>query len=196
MGLDTKAIQELRASTGAGIMAAKKALEEANGDAAKAAEILRKKGIAKAADKAGRETKAGLVDGYIHMGRVGAIVEVNCETDFVARTDDFKTLVHDIAMQVAASNPQYLAAEDVPKEVISKEKRLLAEADEVKGKPKDVTDKIVAGKLEKYLSEVCLHNQAFIKDPDKTVAEVVAEAVAKLGENIQIARFTRFELGG
>lgn len=196
MPIDVQAVKALRDSTGAGMMDAKVALEEAKGDAEKALEILRKKGIAKAGKKADRETTAGLVESYNHMGRVGSMVELACETDFVARTDDYKTLAHDLAMQIAASNPLYTNPADVPKDVIAKESEIfMAEAKE-QGKPKDVLDKIAAGKLEKYYQEVCLIKQPFIKDPDRSVEDVLTEAIAKLGENIVIRRFARFELGG
>lgn len=196
MPIDVQAVKALRDSTGAGMMDAKVALEEAKGDAEKALEILRKKGIAKAGKKADRETTAGLVESYNHMGRVGSMVELACETDFVARTDDYKTLAHDLAMQIAASNPLYTNPADVPKDVIAKESEIfMAEAKE-QGKPKDVLDKIAVGKLEKYYQEVCLIKQPFIKDPDRSVEDVLTEAIAKLGENIVIRRFVRFELGG
>lgn len=196
MPINVQAVKALRDSTGAGMMDAKAALEEAKGDADKALEILRKKGIAKAGKKADRETTAGLVESYNHMGRVGSMVELACETDFVARTDDYKTLAHDLAMQVAASNPLYTNPADIPKEVIAKESEIfMAEANE-QGKPKEVLDKIAAGKLEKYYQEVCLIKQPFIKDPDRSVEDVLTEAIAKLGENIVIRRFARFELGG
>lgn len=188
-------IKKLRAQTGAGMNDAKAALEEAGGDYDKAVDVLRQKGIAKAAKKSEREAKAGLVDSYVHMGRVGALVEINCETDFVAKTPDFKNFVHEIAMQVAAANPLYLNPADVPAEVISKEKQLYKA--ELKGqkKPASVIDKIVTGKLEKYYQEVCLLNQPSIKEPDKSVQELLTAAITKLGENIIISRFERFELG-
>lgn len=196
MPIDVQAVKALRDSTGAGMMDAKSALEEAKGDAEKAIEILRKKGIAKAGKKADRETTAGLVESYNHMGRVGAMVELACETDFVARTDDYKALAHDLAMQIAASNPLYTNPADVPKDVIAKESEIfIAEAKE-QGKPEAVLEKIVAGKIEKYYQEVCLLKQPFIKDPDRSVEAVLTEAIAKLGENIVIRRFARFELGG
>jgi elongation factor Ts len=195
VSIDVQAVKALRDSTGAGMMDAKVALEEAKGDAEKAVEILRKKGIAKAGKKADRETTAGLVESYNHMGRVGSMVELACETDFVARTDDYKTLAHDLAMQVAASNPLYTNPEDVPKDVLAKEREIfMAEAKE-QGKPEAVLEKIAAGKLEKYYQEVCLIKQPFIKDPDRSVEDILTEAIAKLGENIVIRRFARFELG-
>ncbi|MEX0932203.1 MAG: translation elongation factor Ts [Candidatus Saccharimonadales bacterium] len=190
---DIEAIKKLRAQTGAGMMDAKGALEEAKGDFDKAIEVLRKKGLAKAAKKSDREAKNGLIESYIHMGRVGTIVEVNCETDFVARTEDFQNLVKDVAMHIAATNPVYLNPEDVPKEVIAKEKEIYAV--DIKDKPKDVATKIIQGKLDKFYEENCLLRQPFIKDEDKSVEEVIKQAIAKLGENIIISRFARFELG-
>lgn len=186
-------VKKLREMTGAGFGSAKEALEEAGGDMDKAVELLRKKGLASAAKKAGREARQGLVEAYIHGGRIGAIVEVNCETDFVARTEDFKNFAKDIAMQVAASNPIYVSPEDIPEEVIEKEKEIYAE--EMSGKPADVVEKIVAGKLEKYYEEACLTKQVFIKDQDKTVENLTAELIGKIGENVVIRRFQRYELG-
>ncbi len=186
-------VKKLREMTGAGFSSAKEALDEANGDMDKAVELLRKKGLASAAKKASREAKQGLIEAYTHGGRLGALVEVNCETDFVARTDDFKTFVHDIAMHVAASNPEYLSPESIPEEDIEKEKEIYRA--EIKGKPAEVAEKIVAGKLEKYYSDVCLTKQPFIKDPDKNVEELMTELIAKIGENVVIRRFERWELG-
>lgn len=192
MAISAADIKKLRDETGVGMMDAKKALSEANGNREKAIELLRKKGQAKAAKKAERAANAGLLDAYVHMGRVGAMVVVNCETDFVARTDDFKNFVHDLAMHVAASAPEYLKPEDVPKKVVDKEKEIYT--DDIKGKPEDIADKILTGKLEKFYEQVCLLNQPFIKDPDKTIGDYQTELVAKLGENIVIAKFERMEL--
>jgi elongation factor Ts len=195
MPADTKTISELRGQTGAGIVDCKLALDEAGGDLEKAAEILRKKGIAKAAKKGERQTKEGLVDAYIHQGgKVGVLVEVQCETDFVARTEQFRDFVHEIAMQVAATNPLYVSADQVPPEVVEKEKEIFMEEFAGSSKPKDVVEKIISGKLEKYFREVCLVDQPFIKDEDKTVGELLKETIAKTGENIQIKRFSRFAL--
>lgn len=193
--IDTKLIMELREKTGAGIVDAKKALEEAGGDIAAATDALRKKGIIKAAGKSDRATGEGQVHSYIHAnGKVGALVEVLCETDFVARTPQFQEFVHDIAMQVAASRPLYVGQGDVPEDILAKEKALYA--DEIgTGKPVDIREKIVAGKLDKFLSEVCLLKQAFIKDEDITIEDHLKNTIAKLGENIQIRRFARFSLG-
>jgi elongation factor Ts len=188
-------ITELRAMTGAGIVDCKKALDEAAGDLTKAAEILRKKGIAKAGSKGERDTKEGLVDSYIHgNGRVGVLVEVQCETDFVARTEQFKDFVHEVALQISATNPLYVSPDQIPAEVLEKEKELAMAEFAGSSKPKEVIEKIASGKIEKYYSEVCLLNQAFIKDEDRTVGELLKETIAKTGENIQIKRFARFAL--
>lgn len=192
---DTNIISELRAMTGAGIVDCKKALDEAGGDVAKAAEILRKKGIAKAGSKGERATKEGLVDSYIHgNGKVGVLLEVQCETDFVARTEQFKEFVHEVALQISATNPLYVSREQIPSEVVEKEKELAMHEFDGSSKPKEVIEKIAAGKIEKYFSEVCLLDQSFIKDEDKTVGELLKETIAKTGENIQIKRFARFAL--
>lgn len=193
--MDTNLIMQLREMTGAGILDAKKALEESGGDLGKAAEHLRKKGIAKAASKAERATNEGQVHSYIHAnGKVGTLVEVLCETDFVARTEQFQQFVHDVAMQIAASNPLYVSPDQVPAEVIEKE-REIAIAEIGAGKPAEIMDKIIAGKIEKYFSEVCLLRQPFIKDEDQTIEDYLKSTIAKLGENIQIRRFCRFSLG-
>lgn len=193
--MDTQLITKVRELTGAGILEVKKALEEAAGDAQQAVTILRQKGVIKAAEKSGRQTKEGLVESYIHAGgRVGALVEVNCETDFVARTETFKELAHHIAMQVAAANPLYLRAEDVPGSELAHEREVYRELLRKEGKPEEMIEKIAESKLQKYFSEVCLYNQPFIKDDKKTVEQVVKEAVATVGENIQVKRFCRFSL--
>lgn len=190
-------IQRLREATGAGMMAAKQALAEAGGDFAAAVEALRKRGAKVAAAKGGRATGQGLVESYIHAGgRLGVLIEVACETDFVARTDKFKQLVHDLAMQVAAANPLYLSPEDVPGEVIERERHIYAEQLKAEGKTGAVVNKIIAGKLAKYYAEACLLQQPFFKDDKKKVAEVVHEAIAATGENIKVKRFVRFVLGG
>ena len=188
-------VAELRAKTGAGIVDSKKALEEMGGDLEKAAEHLRKKGIAKAGSKAERKTSEGLVYAYLHSnGKIGALVEVLCETDFVARTENFKELVHEVALQVAAMNPLYVSKDQIPPEVLEKEKAIYAEEFAGSGKPADMIAKIVEGKLGKYYADVCLMNQAYIKDEDKTMEDVVKEAIAKTGENIQVKRFVRFAM--
>jgi len=189
-------IKELREKTGAGIVDCKKALQEANGDMEKAVEILRKKGAAKAAKKADRATAEGLVVSYIHAGgKVGVLLELNCETDFVARTEDFKNLGHEIAMQIAAMSPEYVSKEDVPAEVIEKEKEILKEQALAEGKPEHIVEKIVEGRLNKFYSEKCLLEQPWIKDDSKTIADLVREYITKLGENIKVKRFCRFEVG-
>jgi len=177
------------------MMDCKKALTEAEGDLSKAADILRQKGLATASKKASREASEGLIGSYIHMGKLGVLVEVNCETDFVAKTDDFKGLVKDIAMHIAASNPAYVQRENVPAEVIEKEKEIYAS--QISGKPPHVVGKIIEGKLEKFYSDMCLVDQVFVKDSaqEKKIRDLVVEKIAKMGENIVIKRFVRFQLG-
>jgi len=194
--MSTQDIVKLREMTGAGMLDCKKALDESGGDVEKAAEILRKKGQAKAAKKsAEREAKEGLVHAYIHAnGRVGAMVMLLCETDFVARNEVFQELLHDIAMQVAATSPLYLAPENVPEEVIQKEKDMIKEEMADESKPADVLDKIVEGKIAKYYEEVCLMNQPFIKDEDITIADLINDKIATLGEKIEIGDFSRFSI--
>ena len=189
-------VKELREKTGAGMMDCKKALAEAAGDFAKAEEVLRKKGLSAAAKKASRVASEGAVQSYIHMGgKIGVLVEVNCETDFVARTEGFQHLVKDIAMQIAAANPTYVRREEVPTEVLAKEVEIeKAKAREQK-KPEAIVEKIAQGKVEKYYELVCLLDQPFVKDDKKKVKDVLTEAVAKIGENIQVRRFARFVLG-
>ncbi|MCL6478114.1 MAG: translation elongation factor Ts [Peptococcaceae bacterium] len=189
-------VKDLRERTGAGMMDCKKALAETNGDMEKAIDYLREKGLAAAAKKAGRITAEGLVESYIHGGgRIGVLVEVNCETDFVAKTDQFRTLVRDIAMQVAASRPEYVRREDVPAEVIAKEKEILAAQAANEGKPEKIIQRMVEGRIEKFYKEICLLEQPFIKDPDITVNQYITENIAKIGENISVRRFVRYELG-
>ncbi len=196
MSVTPALIKELRQKTGAGVMDCKEALVECGGDMEKAVEYLRKKGLATAAKKASRAASEGLVASYIHAGgKIGVLVEVNCETDFVAKTDEFQALVKDICMQIAASSPQYVSREDVPEEVVEKEKEIYREQALESGKPEKVVDRIVEGKISKFFEEVCLLEQDFIKDPDKKVKDVVTEAIAKLGENIVVRRFARFALG-
>lgn len=189
-------VKELRERTQAGMMDCKRALEETAGDMEKAVEHLREKGLASAAKKAGRITADGLVDSYIHTGgRVGVLIEVNCETDFVAKTEGFQTFVRDIAMHIAAMRPEYVSREDVPAEIIEREQRILAAAAKQEGKPEHIIDRIVTGQVDKYLSEICLLEQPYVKDSDKTVEQVVQEAVSTFGENINVRRFARFEKG-
>jgi elongation factor Ts len=189
-------VKELREKTGAGMMDCKKALAEAGGDFDKAEEVLRKKGLSAAAKKSSRAATEGAVASYIHMGgKIGVLVEVNCETDFVARTEGFQSLVKDLAMQIAAASPRWVRREDVPQDVIAKEMEIAkAQAREQK-KPDAIIEKIATGKVEKFYGEFCLLEQAFVKDDKKKIHEVVTEAVAKIGENIQIRRFARFVLG-
>jgi elongation factor Ts len=193
--ISAELVKNLREKTGAGMMDCKKALTESNGDFEKAIDLLRQKGLATALKKSGRNVSEGLIESYIHMGRIGTMIEVNCETDFVARTDDFKELVKDVAMHVAAANPLYLARENVPQDVVDREKEIYRA--QVEGKPPQVIEKIIEGKLEKFYTDNCLLDQIFIKDPDqkKTVIALVTEKIAKLGENIIVRRFARFQLG-
>lgn len=189
-------VKELRQMTGAGMMDCKRALQETNGDMDKAVELLREKGLAAAAKKAGRIAAEGIVDSYIHMGgKIGVLVEVNCETDFVAKTDEFKAFVRDIAMHIAAANPQYLSKEDVPEDVIAKEKEILKAQALNEGKPEKIAEKIVEGRIEKYFKEVCLLEQPFVKDPDKSIQDYVNEQIATIGEKISIRRFVRYQMG-
>ena len=189
-------VKELRERTGAGMMDCKKALSATDGDLEKAIDFLREKGLAAAAKKAGRVAAEGLVEAYIHGGgRIGVLVEVNCETDFVAKTDAFKELVKDIAMHIAATNPSYLKREEVPTAELEHAQAVLAEQARNEGKPEKIIEKMVAGRIEKYYKEVCLMEQPFVKDPDKTISDLITESIAKIGENISIRRFTRYQLG-
>src|SRR3989344_4572405 len=193
--IDSKTILSLREMTGAGMVDAKKALDETGGDITKAAELLRKKGIVKAAKKSDRATHEGLVHAYIHAGgKIGVLVELLCETDFVARNEQFKELAHDIAMQIAANNPLYLSPDDVPAEVVAKEKEMMAAEMASSGKQPEMIQKALDGRLQKYFSDVCLLKQSFFKDEDMTIEELVKSAIAKIGENIQVKRFVRFSL--
>ncbi len=188
-------VKELRDITGAGIMDCKKVLVEVDGDIKKAVETLRERGIAKAAKKAGRIAAEGLVEAYIHNGKYGAMVEVNSETDFVSKNDEFKTFVRDIAMHIAATNPLYVSREDVPQDVIDAEKEVIKAQALNEGKPEAVVEKMVEGRINKYLAEICLLEQPFVKDPDKTIGQLLTEKIATIGENIVIRRFVRFERG-
>lgn len=193
--INAKMVAELRAKTGAGLMDCKRALTEAEGNEEKAIDILRKKGIASAAKKADRAASDGLVEAYIHMGgKVGVLIEVNCETDFVAKTDDFKTMVRDIAMHIAAASPTCVRREEVPAELIEKEREIAAS--QVIGKPENIVEKIVAGKMEKVYQEIVLLEQPFVKNPDLTIQDLLKAQIAKLGENIVVNRFARFQIGG
>ena len=192
--MSAELIKIVREITGAGIVDVKDALTEAGGDKDKAIDILRKKGIVKLGKKADRVTKEGIIESYIHGGgRIGVLVELNCETDFVARTDDFKTLARELALHIAASNPLYVSRDQVPPEVIEKEKEIYKES--TKGKPDDIVEKMLVGKIEKYYEEVCLLDQSYVKDPNLKISDFVAQAVAKMGENVQVRRFARFVLG-
>lgn len=193
--ISAELVKNLREKTGAGMMECKKALTESSGDFEKAVDLLRQKGLASAVKKAGRTASEGLIESYIHMGKLGTMIEVNCETDFVARTNDFRELAKDIAMHIAAANPLYLTREDVPQEVLEREKEIYKA--QVVGKPAQIVEKIIEGKLEKFFSDTCLVDQIFIKDPDqkKKIKDLVTEKIAKLGENIIIRRFARFQLG-
>ncbi len=196
MAITAEQVKELREKTGAGMMECKKALSEAEGDVSKAVTILRERGLAAAEKKAGRQTREGLVASYIHAGgKLGVLVEVNCETDFVARTDDFQELVRDIAMQIAAANPLCVRREDVPETELSREREIYRKQAEGTGKPEQVIAKIVEGKLNKYFSEVTLYEQPFIKDPQITVLELIKAKIAKVKENISVRRFARFKVG-
>lgn len=193
--ITAKMVGELRAKTGAGLMDCKKALSEANGNEEQAIDILRKKGIASAAKKADRSASDGLVESYIHMGgKVGVLVELNCETDFVAKTDDFKALVRDIAMHIAATNPICVNREDIPADIVQKEKEIAASQVDPK-KPANIIEKIVDGKIEKFYQENALMEQPFVKNTDQTIAEMLKEQIAKMGENMVIRRFARFQIG-
>ncbi len=196
MSIDAKVVKELRDKTGAGMMDCKKALVETNGDISKALDHLRKSGIAKAEKKGARTAKEGLVFSYIHHGgRLGVLVEMNCETDFVAKTEGFTDLAHSIAMQIAATNPLAIRREDLDENILTRERGIYSDQAKNSGKPENIIEKIVNGRLEKYFQEVCLLEQPFIKDPDRKVQDLITETVATLGENIQVNRFTRFAIG-
>lgn len=188
-------VKELRESTGAGMMDCKKALQETNGNMEEAVKYLREKGIAKAAKKMDRIAAEGIVASYIHGGRIGVIVEINSETDFVAKNTEFQEFGKDVAMQVAAANPLYVRREEVPQEAIEKEKEILRNQALNEGKPEQIIEKMVEGRIAKYYKEVCLLEQPFIKDPDKTIDDLLKEKIAKIGENLSIRRFSRFEVG-
>jgi elongation factor Ts len=196
MEVSASTVKDLREKTGAGMMDCKKALAETGGDVQKAIDYLRQKGLAAAAKKADRVAADGAVGAYVHPGgKIGVLVEINCETDFVARTAEFQALLKDIAMQVAAANPRVVRREEVPAEELEKEKSIYRQQALDTGKPEKVVDKIIEGKIERFYSEVCLMEQSFIKDPDKSISNVLNDAIARLGENIQIRRFARYHLG-
>ncbi len=196
MEINATQVKLLRDKTGAGFMDCKAALVEAGGDQEKAIQILRTKGQAKAEKKATRSASDGLVYAYIHPpGKLGVMIEINSETDFVAKNEEFKALAHDIAMHIAAADPRYIKPEDVPAEYIAKEKEIYLEQAKNEGKPEKILEKIVEGKVKKHLDEICLINQPFVKDPDKTVGALITEKIAKMGENIVVRRFSRFRVG-
>ncbi|MGQ9512553.1 translation elongation factor Ts [Thermodesulfitimonas sp.] len=196
MEVPAKLVKELRERTGVGMMECKKALAETGCDIEKAIVLLRERGLAAAAKRAGRVAAEGMIAAYIHPGsRVGVLVEVNCETDFVAKTDDFKNFVHDVTLQIAASRPEYVSREDVPPEVIDREREILRAQARGEGKPERVVEKIVEGRLEKFFKEACLLEQPFVKNPDITVKDLLNEVIVRTGENVVIRRFTRYELG-
>ncbi|AEE14961.1 Elongation factor Ts [Thermodesulfobium narugense DSM 14796] len=196
MEIKSEIVKELRERTGAGIMDCKKALQECSCDMEKAIKYLREKGLAKAAKRAGKEAKEGIIEAYIHQNKkIGVLLELNCETDFVARTDEFLNLAHDIALQIAASNPIYISKEHVSEEVLNSEKEILRNQARQEGKPENMIDKIVEGRINKFYEEVCLLEQPFVKDPSIKISDLINQMIAKVGENIVVRRFTRFSLG-
>jgi elongation factor Ts len=189
-------VKELRGKTGAGILDCQKALQDTNNDVEKAIDLLRQKGLAAAQKKAGRETKEGIISSYIHSGsKIGVLVEVNCETDFVARNEEFQAFVKEVALQIAASHPLFIQREDIPQDLIDREKNIYLAQMKESGKPETAWEKIIKGKLEKYYQEQCLLEQAFIKDPSISIKDLLSQKIAKLGENLTISRFTRYQLG-
>lgn len=196
MEVPASLVKELREKTGLGLMDCKKALVETDGDIEKAIDYLRKKGALKAAKREGRATSEGRIGSYIHMnGKIGVLLELNCESDFVAKTDQFAELVHDICMHIAASSPRYIASENVPEDILAKEKDIYMSQAKEAGKPDKMLEKIAEGKLKKFFSEVCLLEQPFVKDPDRTVGDLIKDKIAQLGENMTVGRFVRYQLG-
>jgi len=195
MTISAELVKDLREKTGVGFMECKSALQESKGDLEAAITILRKRGLASLAKKSGRETKDGLIGSYIHNGKIGVMLEVNCETDFVARNPDFQALVKDLAMHIAASDPRFIRKEDVTEEVLAQEREIYAEQARSTGKPENVIDKIVEGRMSKYYAETCLLEQPFVKDPSLSVRDHIAAHIQKIGENIQVRRFVRYKLG-
>jgi elongation factor Ts len=194
--ITTAMVKELRLTTGAGVLDCRKALENCEGNVEDAVAHLREKGLAKAAKRAGREASDGIVEAYVHPGsRVGVMLELNCESDFVARTDDFTTLAHDLALHIAFGAPRYLVREEVPEDVVESERALFRAQALEEGKPEKVVDRIVEGRLEKFYQDICLMEQEFVKDNDKTIQDLINEGIAKLGENIVLRRFARYEIG-
>jgi elongation factor Ts len=195
MAISAELVKELREKTGVGFMECKSALQESNGDIEAAVTILRKRGLASLAKKSGRETKDGLIGAYIHNGKIGVMLEVNCETDFVARNPDFQALVKDLAMHIAALDPQFIRKEDVTEDVLAKEREIYTEQARATGKPEGVLNKMVEGRMSKFYSEACLMEQPFVKDPTLSVRDHIAAHIQKIGENIQVRRFVRYKLG-
>ena len=195
MNISASTVKELRERTGAGMMDCKKALVETNGDIEKAIDLLREKGLSQAAKKSSRIASEGIVDSYIHGGRIGVLVEVNSETDFVAKTDEFKQFVKDIAMQIAASNPKYISREEVPQDGIAREREVLTQQAKNEGKPDHIIEKMVEGRIVKFYEQICLLDQSFIKDPDMKIQDLLNEKISKIGENLKIRRFVRYEVG-
>lgn len=196
MEITAELVKQLRDKTGAGMMDCKRALTEASGDMERATEVLREKGLASASKKAGRVAAEGVVESYIHgAGRIGVLVEVNCETDFVAKNEDFRTFVRDVAMHIAATNPLYVRREEVPAEVVEKEREILRNQTLNEGKPAHIVDKIVEGRIDKFYKDICLLEQMFVKESDKTVEQLVKEKIVQIGENISVRRFARFVVG-
>ncbi|HEY4484898.1 MAG TPA: translation elongation factor Ts [Nitrospiria bacterium] len=196
MAIDAGLVKDLREKTGAGMLDCQKALVQTNGDVNRAMDLLREKGLASAQKKAGRATNEGLVISYIHAGgKLGVLCEINCETDFVAKTNDFQELGRDLAMHVAAAAPQFVRREDVPEDLVGKEKSIFQAQARESGKPPAVIEKIVAGRIEKFYSDICLLEQPFVKDPGTTIKDLLSQKIAKLGENISVRRFTRYRLG-
>jgi elongation factor Ts len=197
MAITAEMVKDLREKTGAGMMDCKKALSETEGDIEKAIDYLRQKGLSDAAKRTGRTATEGAIGSYIHPGgKLGVLVEINCESDFVARTEDFQTLVKDVAMHIAAANPLYLRREEVPESVMEREKNIYEAQAREGGKPEKIIERIVQGKLEKFFQEICLLEQPFVKDPDVNITQLISSKIAKLGENIVIRRFQRYQLGG
>jgi len=195
MEISAETVKKLRERTGVGFMECKAALQEANGDLEAAVTILRKKGLSTSAKKSGRETKEGLIGSYVHNGKIGVIVEVNCESDFVARNADFQTLVKDLAMHIAASDPRFIRKEDVSEDILVREREIYKEQARSTGKPENVLDKIVEGRMAKYYQEACLLEQPFVKDPGLSIKDHIAAHIQKIGENIQVRRFCRYKIG-
>jgi elongation factor Ts len=195
MAVSASLVKELREKTGVGFMECKSALQEAKGDMDAAVTILRKRGLASLAKKSGRETKDGIIGTYVHNGKIGVLIELNCETDFVARNPDFQALAKDLAMHVAASDPRFVTKEDVTEDVLSGEREIFAEQARATGKPENVVEKIVEGRISKFYSETCLLEQPFVKEPSISVREHIASHIQKIGENIQVRRFVRYKLG-